>query len=74
MKIKVSIDNSNEIIFNSIEEAINALYELKKKQILSKPSVSRCHKCVYENSCPNIDIDGSCSVFKRDPPDGGYYG
>ena len=35
---------------------------------------SRCHKCVYENTCNKNDIDGKCPSYKRDPPDGGYYG
>ena len=36
---------------------------------------SRCHKCVYEMTClRNKDIEGKCPDYKRDAPDGGYYG
>lgn len=35
---------------------------------------SRCQKCVYEGTCKKMDIAGSCKDYKRDPPDGGYYG
>lgn len=34
----------------------------------------RCPKCVYEGFCNSIDINGNCNKYKRDPPDGGYYG
>ena len=33
----------------------------------------RCHKCVYEDICQDFDT-GNCHKYKRDPPDGGYYG
>ena len=77
MKIEIIIDNNIErkhCLCSSFEEAINVLYGLKCQEIKARPSVSRCHKCVYENSCPSIDIDGSCAEYKYDPPDGGYYG
>ena len=36
---------------------------------------SRCRKCVYELHCSrDKDIDGKCQDYKRDAPDGGYYG
>lgn len=34
---------------------------------------SRCQKCVYEGECRSFDR-GDCPNYKRDPPDGGYYG
>ena len=34
---------------------------------------SRCYKCVYEGECRSFD-KGDCKRYKRDPPDGGYYG
>ena len=34
---------------------------------------SRCSKCVYEGECHSFDT-GDCKHYKRDPPDGGYYG
>ena len=34
----------------------------------------RCFKCVYEGTCSNNDDYGQCTKYKRDPPDGGYYG
>ena len=35
----------------------------------------RCDKCVYDFiSCHDNDKDGKCKTYKRDPPDGGYYG
>lgn len=36
---------------------------------------SRCRKCVYEFRCTrDKDLDGKCPDYKRDAPDGGYYG
>ena len=70
--IKIIIDTNNIKYYSTIEEAINALYALKKEKILSMPP--RCHNCVNENICNNYDIDGNCADYKRDPPDGGYYG
>ena len=34
----------------------------------------RCPKCIHEGTCSGLDIEGSCNAYKRDPPDGGYYG
>lgn len=36
---------------------------------------SRCHKCVNEYRCSKtMDKEGECPDYKRDAPDGGYYG
>ena len=35
----------------------------------------RCHKCIYELQCSrDRDNEKSCPDYKRDAPDGGYYG
>ena len=34
--------------------------------------VRNCHKCVYEVGCQGNPI--GCKKYKRDSPDGGYYG
>ena len=57
---------------DSIDEAINILITLKKGEILSKPN--QCHKCVYEAICNKSNKNKNCKSYKRDPPDGGYYG
>lgn len=31
-----------------------------------------CHKCVYEVGCTDNPV--GCKRYKRDAPDGGYYG
>ena len=34
-----------------------------------------CHKCIYEMRCSrDRDEEGKCTRYKKDPPDGGYYG
>lgn len=34
----------------------------------------RCRKCVFEVNCQNKENAAECKRFKRDAPDGGYYG
>lgn len=35
----------------------------------------RCDKCVYlKELCGQTDENGKCRKYKRDPPDGSYYG
>ena len=37
--------------------------------------IPRCDKCVYEFiSCHDNDKEGKCTTYRRDPPDGGFYG
>jgi calcineurin-like phosphoesterase family protein len=41
----------------------------------NQPYQPRCHKCVYTwPSCGDNDRFGGCKTYKRDPPDGGFYG
>ena len=37
-----------------------------------RETVRDCHKCVYEVGCTNNPV--GCKRYKRDAPDGGYYG
>ena len=43
------------------------------KELKKLVKYSRCPKCVYEGTCRSFDR-GDCKKYKRDPPDGGYYG
>lgn len=51
-------------------------YELMFEERFIQPLPARCGKCVYETHCPgrNTDINQTCHNYKRDAPDGGYYG
>lgn len=61
-----------------IDEALSAFYLMETKAY--KPPepevvVPRCHKCVFETvACGDSDSEGKCKKYKRDPPDGGFYG
>ena len=45
------------------------------KKDASLTDMSRCRKCVYEMTCfKDRDFEGTCPNYKRDAPDGGYYG
>ena len=82
MRIEICIENNNEEFehegyYDSIREAIDALHVLNGKEIselLEKEFQHDCTKCVwYMISC----LGGLCppdKEYKRDPPDGGYYG
>lgn len=48
------------------------LDEQRKGSISQEHFVRDCHKCVYEVGCNGNPID--CKRYKRDAPDGGYYG
>ena len=42
-------------------------------RIPSENEIKRnCHKCVYEVGCTDNPV--GCKRYKRDAPDGGYYG
>lgn len=44
-----------------------------EKAKTSKNIVVRdCHKCVYETECHDSPV--GCMSYKKDTPDGGYYG
>ncbi len=53
---------------------------VNQNEILRQYRINKCYNCVWSNECfPGlIDIDTpSCPsdhTYKRDPPDGGYYG
>lgn len=62
-------DEMKPYIQHSPEEAGRAMKELSKKLN------SRCCKCVYEMRCSrDKNYEGKCPDYKRDAPDGGYYG
>ena len=49
------------------EVSIVAAYEPK--------DMSRCSRCIHECVCPkDKDKERKCPHYKKDPPDGGYYG
>ena len=49
------------------EVSIVAAYEPK--------DMSRCNRCIHECVCPkDKDKERKCPHYKKDPPDGGYYG
>lgn len=40
-----------------------------------EPKKARCSKCIYELHCSkDKDNERNCPDYKRDAPDGGYYG
>lgn len=60
-------ENLNELAYHYTPKA------RPKFVILDETEVKRdCHKCVYEIGCTGNPV--GCKSYKRDAPDGGYYG
>lgn len=77
MRIEICIENENEefeheAYCDGIDAAIATLQNLKFGK-----NINRCNHCVhFLISCAGAEA-GTCpsgKKYKRDPPDGGYYG
>lgn len=83
------LDSYRQLVLDYDQWYLEEMEEQLKKQITVptgfilafeekyvEPLPSRCGKCVYETHCPgkNTDINQTCHNYKRDAPDGGYYG
>lgn len=56
----------------SIDNTNNTNYESNKSGEQKTDIIRDCRKCVYELSCHGNPV--GCKKYKRDAPDGGYYG
>lgn len=65
--------NGEKIRFDDADSAI-AYLQKYKKELFKKEFLHNCDKCVWQHtlSCPGSPT--YCNNYKRDPPDGGYYG
>ena len=61
---------------DKLAEELKHYDNLEFEERYVEPFPPRCNKCVYEIHCPsrNMDINQVCHNYKRDAPDGGYYG
>lgn len=79
-------NNYDDALYD-LQRLKNNEYRIKREEILCRTikthkiddlarifSQCRCPKCVHDGFCSGVDIDGNCKEYKRDPPDGGYYG
>ena len=64
----VLLDDAIEEMRAKVKECFDQI------QILPTAPKQRCEKCVYEFKCADSYFDRRCERYKRDPPDGGYYG
>ena len=61
------------VSIDQVIDDIKRYRRLKIKEITGWQA--RCDKCVYTfPMCGGTDREGKCLIYKRDPPDGGYYG
>lgn len=60
---------------SGIPQLYNAMDQIDKMEPVGFVNKSRCHKCIHELGCTrDKDLDGKCPNYKKDAPDGGYYG
>lgn len=78
--IKIETSCSTEVS-DSIKNFKENLEQIKMDIFLKQYRMNKCDKCVWSNECFPVLIDtwdvASCPsdhTYKRDPPDGGYYG
>lgn len=75
LAISLHIDELEETL-NKRKKQLRVIEEFQTE--VNTPSGTkepRCHKCVYEMLCSrDKDDDHRCIAYKRDVPDGGYYG
>ena len=70
----VLLDDIIEEMYAKVKECVAFLDEELAESIIPVDQ-SRCGKCVYEVLvCGENDFYGNCPKYKRDPPDGGFYG
>ena len=60
----------------SVDTVIDVFHDMKADMDKRIEKIQpRCDKCRYcYPNCGDSDILGNCKTYKRDPPDGGYYG
>lgn len=70
----VLLDDIIEEMYAKVKECVAFLDEAPAESTVPVDQ-SRCSKCVYEVLvCGENDFYGNCPKYKRDPPDGGFYG
>lgn len=70
----VLLDDIIEEMYAKVKECVAFLDEEPAEPVIPVDQ-SRCRKCVYEVLvCGENDFYGNCPKYKRDPPDGGFYG
>lgn len=69
------IQEHSEVMEEATKKYIEQFIDVKDIAIGDKNEFSQtrdCHKCVYEVGCHGNPVN--CKSYKRDTPDGGYYG
>lgn len=65
-KLEEYLKENLEVIEKVVIECTKDLVDIKNVALRD------CHKCVYEVGCHGNPV--GCTSYKRDAPDGGYYG
>ena len=77
-KVKECIEFLDEELVYSEQATSSNVYEVKGRSLnlnIGEITQARCDKCVNTPAyCGHSDFYGNCPEYKRDPPDGGFYG
>lgn len=71
-KVEKYIKEHPEVLEEASRKYLEQFVDVKDIPYGDKAIMRDCHKCVYEVGC-NLNPLG-CKKYKRDAPDGGYYG
>lgn len=72
-KLNKYIREHPEVIEEAARKYAEQFVDVKNVALGDKVLFTRdCHKCVYEVGCHGNPV--GCKSYKRDAPDGGYYG
>lgn len=71
-KFDKEVKEHPEIIEKVVSKYCEQFVNVKDVALGDKAIMRDCHKCVYEVGCHGNPV--GCKSYKRDAPDGGYYG
>lgn len=74
--VEIEAQNGYPIeIEDMLEQIRKRFYSDREPAAPATPDLRRCWKCVHDmRYCNETDYNGQCLKYKKDPPDGGFYG
>lgn len=71
-KFEKYIKEHPEFVEEAVRKFVEQFVDVKDIALGDKDIMRDCHKCVYKVGCHESQL--GCKKYKRDAPDGGYYG
>ena len=70
----ILLDDAIALMKLEVQKCIELLQNKQEQIEIQSIQHRGCSKCVHEFKCADSCFDRRCERYKRDPPDGGYYG